>query len=221
MILEKPYYISKMENISMTRISDLPEIGSKQMMPDGSYMPMNIHPNPYGMPQQAIGSLPPQLESQNTQEEKIQQKNIMYMPPDFSQQQQRLPQRDIPREPDQFTQDEQIQPNYIPKPRNTNDYIDEYQESTNKKLREYENKKRSDKLTDTWFDEIRIPIIISILFLIFHMPIINTLVFKRFSFLSIYNDDGNFNIYGLILKSMCFGTAFYMMNRSMEYLSEL
>jgi len=210
-----------MENISMTRISDLPEIGCKQLMPDGSYMPMNIHPNPYGMPQPAIGSLPPQLESQSTQEERIQQKNIMYMPPDFSQQQQRLPQRDIPREPDQFTQDEQIQPNYIPKPRNTNDYIDEYQESTNKKLREYENKKRSDKLTDSLFDEIRIPIIISILFLIFHMPIINTLVFKRFSFLSIYNDDGNFNIYGLILKSMCFGTAFYMMNRSMEYLSEL
>lgn len=205
----------------MTRISDLPEVGGQQKDPDGSYMPMNIHPNPYGMPQQAVGTLPPQLESQSTQHEKMQPQNTMYIPPDFSQPQQRLPQRDIPRMPDQYMQDEQIQPNYIPKPISTNDYIDEYQEATNKKLREYENKKLNDKLNDTWFDELRIPFIIGILFLIFHMPIINTLVFKRFSFLSIYNDDGNFNFYGLILKSICFGSVFYMMNRSMEYLTEI
>ena len=210
-----------MENISMTRISDLPEIGGQQKGMDGSYMPMNIHPNPYGMPQNAIGSLPPQLESKNTQEEKIQQQNIMYTPTEFNQPQQRLPQRDIPRMPDQYLQDEQVQPNYIPKAMNTNDYIDEYQEVTNKKLREYENKKRSEKLTENWFDEIRIPIIIGILFFIFHMPIINTLVFKRFSFLSIYNDDGNFNFYGLILKSIFFGSSFYFINRGMDFFSEI
>ena len=209
-----------MENISMTRISDLPEVGSNKGA-DGSYMPMNIHPNPYGMPQNTVGALPPQLESQSTQQEKIQPQNTMYMPPDFSQPIQRLPQRDIPKIPDEYMQDEQIQPNYIPKPMSTNDYIDEYQEATNKKLREYENKKHSEKLNDTWFDEIRIPVIIGILFFIFHMPIINTMVFKRFSFLSIYNDDGNFNFNGLILKSICFGSVFYMMNRSMEYLQEL
>ena len=208
-----------MENITMTRISDLPEVGGQQQKgPDGSYMPMNIHPNPYGMPQQAVGSLPPQLESQSTQEEKIQQQNTMYMPPNFSQ---RLPERDIPRMPEQYMQDEQIQANYIPRPLSTNDYIDEYQEATNKKLREYENKKMNSKLNDTWFDEIRIPVIITILFFIFHMPIINTLVFKRFSFLSIYNDDGNFNFYGLILKSVCFGSVFFIMNRSMEFLQEI
>lgn len=206
----------------MTRISDLPEVGGQQNKGlDGSYMPMNIHPNPYGMPQQAVGALPPQLESQSTQQEKIQPQNTMYMPPDFSQPQHRLVQRDIPKIPDQYMQDEQIQPNYIPKPLSTNDYIDEYQEATNKKLREYENKKMNDKLNDTWFDEIRIPAIIGILFFIFHMPIINTLVFKRFSFLSIYNDDGNFNFYGLILKSICFGSVFYTMNRSMEFFHEI
>ena len=210
-----------MENISMTRISDLPEVGesNKKALADGSYMPMNVHPNPYGMPQQAVGNIPPQLMSQSTQEEKIQQQNTMYMPPDFAMPQQRLPQRDIPMSMENFTQDEQIQPNYIPKPKTTNDYIDEYQETTNKKIREYENKKRNEKLNDSWFDEIRIPTIIAILFFIFHMPIVNTLVFKRFSFLSIYNDDGNFNIYGLLLKSVCFGSVFYTMNRSMEYLS--
>jgi len=210
-----------MENISMTRISDLPDIGGQQKGVDGSYMPMNVHPNPYGMPQQAVGTLPPQLESQSTQQEKTLPQNTMYMPPDLNQPQHRLPQRDIPRMPDEYMQDEQVQPNFIPKPMSTNDYIDEYQQATNKKLREYENKKLNDKLNDTWFDEIRIPAIIGILFFIFHMPIINTMVFKRFSFLSIYNDDGNFNFYGLILKSICFGSVFYMMNRSMEFLQEI
>lgn len=210
-----------MDNITMTRISDLPDLGQPQnQLSDGTYMPMNIHPNPYGLPQQVVGGgLPPPVK---TQDEKIQQQNIMYMPPDFNQMpQQRLPQRDIPINMDDFTQDEQIQPNFIPRPKVTNDYIDEYQETANKKLREYENKKKNEKISDSLFDEIRIPAIISILFFIFHMPIINTMIFKRFSFLSIYNDDGNFNFNGLILKSVCFGSAFYTMNRTMDFFSEL
>jgi hypothetical protein len=140
---------------------------------------------------------------------------------EFSEQQQRLPQRDIPRMLDDYTHDEQIQANYVPKPKKTVDYIDEYQESTNKKLREYENKKINDKINETWFDEMRIPIIIGLIYFIFQMPIINTLIFKRFSFLSIYNEDGNFNFYGLILKSIFFGTTFYTMNKSMEVIGTI
>lgn len=212
-----------MENISMTRISDLPEINgmSSNKMGDSSYMPINIHPNPYGLPQQAIGSIPPQLESQSTQQEKNQPQNIMYMANEFNEHQQRLPQRDIPRMPDDYTHDEQIQANYVPKPRKTVDYIDEYQESTNIKLKEYENKKINDKLNETWFDEMRIPIIIGLIYFMFQMPIINTLIFKRFSFLSIYNEDGNFNFYGVILKSIFFGSVFYSLNKSMEVLGTI
>jgi hypothetical protein len=55
---------------------------------------------------------------------------------EFNEHQQRLPQRDIPRMPDDYTHDEQIQANYVPKPKKTVDYIDEYQESTNKNLKE-------------------------------------------------------------------------------------
>ena len=122
---------------------------------------------------------------------------------------------------DDFTHDEQIKPNYIPKPKLSRDYIDDYQNSANRKLKEYEDKKRLDKTRETWFDEIRIPVIIGILFFIFNMPIINTLIFKRFTFLSIYNDDGNFNMSGLILKSIIFGSIFWGLNRGMEYLGDI
>ena len=215
-----------MENITITRISDLPDLGQ---MPQGqgqgqqtNYQPMlNVHPNPYGIAQPQSGGLPPPIQ---TQEGPKTQQNIMYEPPqDMIGQmpQNRLPQRDIPMNLEEYTHDEQIQPSYIPKPKLSRDYIDDYQNSANRKLKEYEDKKRLDKSRETWFDEVRIPMMIGILFFIFQMPIINTLIFKRFSFLSIYNDDGNFNFYGLVLKSMFFGSLFWVLNLSMEYLGEI
>jgi hypothetical protein len=240
-----------MDNISITRISDLPDLGQNQIPqnqmpqqnigigqgqgqgqlqnqiqgPNNTYQPMlNVHPNPYGIAQPQSGGLPPPLQTQEGP--KIQQ-NIMYEPPNQIQNiigqapTNRLPQRDIPMMQEDYTHDEQIQPNYIPKQRLTRDYIDEYQNSTDRKIKEYEDKKRIEKTRETWFDEIRIPVIIGILFFIFQMPIINTLIFKRFAFLSIYSDDGNFNISGLFLKSLCFGSLFWILNRGMDYISEI
>ena len=217
-----------MENITITRISDLPDLGQMnqeqgQGPNNNNYQPMlNVHPNPYGIAQSQNGGLPPPIQ---TQEGPKMQQNIMYAPPTQDMIGQapvnRLPQRDIPMMQEDYTHDEQIQPNYIPKPKLTRDYIDEYQNSTDRKIKEYEDKKRLEKTRETWFDEIRIPIMIGILFLIFQMPIINTLIFKRFSFLSIYNDDGNFNMSGLLLKSICFGSLFFIVNKGMDYLGDI
>jgi hypothetical protein len=220
-----------MENITMTRISDLPDLGQPGQGPSSSnnYQPMlNVHPNPYGISQPPSGGLPPPIQ---TQEGPKTQQNIIYgaaqeleLDLDLGQRQRpvnRLPQRDIPMIQEDYTHDEQIHPNYIPKPKLTRDYIDEYQNSTDRKLREYEDKKRVEKTRDSWFEEFRIPAIVGILFFIFSMPIVNTLIFKRFGFLSIYNDDGNFNFSGLVLKSICFGTLFWIMNRGIDYFSEL
>jgi hypothetical protein len=221
-----------MENITITRISDLPDLGQiqgqqsqgqqvQQGQGQGPYQPMmNVHPNPYGISQPPSGGLPPPVQ---TQEGPKLNPSIMYNPQTDIQENPtlRLPSRDIPMNMDDFMHDEQIKPNYIPKPKLSRDYIDDYQNSANRKLKEYEDKKRLDKSRETWFDEIRIPVIIGILFFIFNMPIINTLIFKRFTFLSIYNDDGNFNMSGLIFKSTIFGGIFWLLNRSMEYLGEL
>ena len=224
----------------MTRISDLPEMSGagQSSQGDAMYMPMNIHPNPYGIQNQIPGGMPhPQSSppSQNSQ----QYQNTIYpadvSPPDSmisngmtpeqiaSIQQmpiQRLPQRDIPMNMGELTQDEQIKPNYIPRPKITSDYIKDYEETTERKVKEYENKKQREKSTDSLFNELQIPILIAILFFIFQMPIINTIVFKRCSFLSIYNDDGNFNFNGLILKCIFFGGAYYFIEKSMKIMSE-
>lgn len=249
-----------MEN-SITRIADLPDTMTGQLttsysmnipqnnvnisnnppMTNGgqtdnglptNYIPINVHPNPYGIsaqnpilppPQQTTG---PQLQSQSQQPPQYQQMNYMGQPTQSQQfipqehQQQRLPSRDIPRDTTGYIQDEQIQPNYIPKPTVQNDYVREYEDTTEKNMREYEQKKRHENRLDMIFTELQTPLLIAILFFIFQMPVVNTMIFKKFSFLSIYNMDGNFNLSGLLFKSMLFASVFYSISRATKFISE-
>lgn len=223
------------ENISMTRIIDLPDTsGSFEQNSLGAdmYIPINGHPNPYGIPPPPAGGIAP---PQQTQIGPTQYSNTMYSSnvqpqkpaPQYSQEQfnemfieqQRLPQRDIPMNISQHVQDEQIQPNYIPKPKITSDYIQEYQQTTDRKIREHEEKVMREKKAESWFNEFQIPIMIALLYFIFQLPIINTIIFKRFSFLSIYREDGNFNLTGLTLKSILFAIIFYSLHKSIDLLS--
>lgn len=171
-----------------------------------TYTQMNVHPNPYGNPQQPQVMPIPQGQYQ----------------PQQQQPQYRLPSRDIPLETDMYTQDVSITPNYIPPPQKlTGDYIRDYEDDDEVQLKNHKQKKQKEKLMDTLFTELQIPFFIAIMFFIFQMPVINTMIFKRFSFLSIYNADGNFNFYGLFLKSMMFGFAYFGLTKTIDYVSDI
>jgi hypothetical protein len=217
------------ENISMTRIMDLPEGNSSMgsMGPMGSannsqgltglsntYLPMDVHPNPYGMPPPpAGGMIPPQ---QTHMADKMRE-NPVYSPDQFANMQQKLPQRDIPMDISQHIQDEQIQPNYIPPPpKITRDYIQEYQTTSDRDIREHEERKMREKKRSEWLDELQVPILVGLLYFVFQLPIVNTMIFKQFSFLSIYREDGNFNLMGLTLKCMLFAFVYYSMNKAID-----
>jgi hypothetical protein len=248
------------ENITFTRISDLPEnvygnnsspIQNQMMMPpqqqpqqmssqttgfdQNTYQPMNIHPNPYGFPSPPPGGLPlPQQQMKPNQ----QMQNEMYMGTGSSHtekgsekyngiekytggSQQMLPSRDIPIDTSTYMHDDQIQANYIPQKKQTSDYILDYEETSAKNIQKYEKEKKKKRLLESWFDEIHIPVLIAILYFLFQLPIINTMIFRRFSFLAIYDVDGQFNLSGLVFKSALFGGCFYSMQKMMEILSEL
>lgn len=200
-----------------TRISDLPEnitiqmpvqsTGLQQNRGNGdneniNYVPLNIHPNPYGiqddmqlpLPQQSMASEKPQL---------------------------RLPSRDIPTVPTFYTNDEEIQPNYIPKPKIAEDYIKNYEKDNENRIKEHEKEKKKVKFTENLWNELQIPIFIAFLFFLFHMPIMNSLLYKYLSFLSIYNSDGNINFYGLFLKSILFAATYYSLIKLMDFVNEL
>jgi hypothetical protein len=131
----------------------------------------------------------------------------------------RLPSRDIPRNTDEYMQDIETTANYIPAPKLTSDYIRDFQEDEEAAIKTHKVKKRRERLMDTLFTEIQIPIFIGILFFVFQMPLIDVLIFKRFSFMRIYNEDGNFNFYGLFLKSILFGFSYSLLTKVIEFVS--
>ena len=236
-----------MEN-TITRISDLPTDGNSNstayspMIPNSAatsgknasnnnglptnYIPINTHPNPYGNPtqnnimpnpQQAqqpqFQQMTPPPQSQYlTEEQQMQIHNMQH---------QRLPSRDIHQDTTVYSQDPQVQPNYIPKSNVSSDYVRDYENMTDKNVREYEAKKQQTSRLDYILNEIQTPIFISILFFLFQLPMINTMIFKQFSFLSIYTNDGNFNFSGIVFKSLLFGSIYYSMYKFTGYLSEI
>jgi len=192
----------------------IPSINTRQPPEEHNlvYSQMNVHPNPYGNPQQPqMMPLPQQTQSPYMQQQ--QDATPQY----------RLPSRDIPRETDMYMQDEAIQPNYIPPPpqKLTGDYIRDYEDTEDVEIRNHKEKKHKERMMDTLLTEFQIPIFVAILFFIFQMPAVNTLLYKRFSFLSIYNADGNFNFNGLFLKSAAFGLSYYSLSRIVEYLGSI
>jgi len=67
----------------------------------------------------------------------------------------------------------------------------------------------------------RFSLVLWLLPFLFQLPMINTMIFKKFSFLSIHTNDGNFNFFGLLFKSIMFGTSYYSMYKLTAFLSEI
>ena len=104
-----------------------------------------------------------------------------------------LPSRDIPQQTINHVADEQIKPNYIPPP--VPDYIGhvQYQKPTKPK--------------EDWMEDFRIPIVLSILYFVFQMPMVNIFLMRLLP--NQIADDGNLTPFGIMVKSACFGLAYY------------
>jgi hypothetical protein len=197
-----------MENT--TRIADLPEntitpsfLESKETKiqppsyPAMNYEPLDIHPSPYGFPKPTGDidfSRPP--------------------PPPTP-----LPSRDYPSNPGVFVHDEQIQPHYIPKPRVTADYIMNHPDDDAAEwMRHKQNQHRLSKM-DRFMDEIQTPLIVALLFFLFHTQQFRQLFFYYFSAFPVFDGETPNNT-GMIIKSLLFGAAFYAALRLRDYMSE-
>jgi hypothetical protein len=179
-----------------TRIADLPENITMEMprATAPGYAPINVHPNPYGNTAPQDNPPPPQM---------------------------RLPSRDIPMDPTIYQNDEEVQPNYIPKVKLNGDYVKQYEDLTESNIRGHEASKKRYSKIDYIITTLQVPITISLLFFFFQMPMVNAMFFKNFAFMSVYNSDGNINFYGIALKSALFGTLFYVLQNSIDYLSDI
>lgn len=192
-----------------------------------TYIPINVHQNPYGISNQN----PIMEHGQNTFNDQNNEityslNNQPHIPEMYREQiqnmkPQKLPSRDIPQNPTTYSNDEQIQANYIPMSKNNNDYIKEQENITNRDIEEYNRKKRRTNTIDKILNEIQMPIFITLLFLIFQLPIVNNTFFKPFTIFSLINLDGNYNLYGLVLKSIIFGCVYYITINFITFISEI
>lgn len=112
-----------------------------------------------------------------------------------------LPSRDIPQMSNR--EDIQTTPNYVPQHKN---YIEEYQgiEDIKEKKRKEDNRTTS---LHYLYEELQIPIIIGLLYFLFHLPIINNWFTRNFKFA--FHGDGNMNLNGYILKSVVFAFLYF------------
>lgn len=195
---------------STTRIDDLPEnitmrVPNEQPGQVPTYAPMNVHPNPYGNSIQPNVMPPPQAKVRFQEEAS----------------QVRLPSRDIPMDQSRYQQDEEVQPNYIPRAKLTSDYVKDYEDVTLENIRKHENRKEKTSMVDRILSDLQTPILVALMFFIFQMPMMNTMFYRNFSFLSVYNTDGNINFYGITLKSLLFGGIFYSLQNTVNYLTDI
>lgn len=234
---------------SSTRISDLPDMSSRQpqfsMMPDAnspigigvgggnpdagntSYMPMNIHPNPYGnqpptsvLPPPQQTQLPPKLSSNSLMFPAEMAQNGMPSNMATQQPQYPLPSRDIPQDMSIYSVDETIQPNYIPRPTRTNYIREDPEEEEEEKLRVQKKKEKHVRFVDDMFVDIQKPVIIALLFLLFQLPFMNAFLYKYLFFLKLAGEDGNMNMWGFVFKSGVFGVLVYGLEYLMNVLSD-
>ena len=124
-----------------------------------------------------------------------------------------LPSRDIPQNTQALTHDPSIKPNYVPEPRpQQSDYIKDDDNTYNYREEDVNNS------LDSLYDEIQAPLLLSVLYFIFQLPIIRKLLFQYIPFLC--TNDGNYNLNGLLFTSSMFGFIYFSMTKSMSHFNK-
>ena len=107
-----------------------------------------------------------------------------------------LPSRDIPMTTNGISTDPQVMPNYVPPPPSHHeDYIKNYEQSSDM-VNNYNRGKQINDSLDDMYNEIQTPILLAVLYFLFQLPF-----FKRFFYTYVpflFSNDGNYNINGYL-----------------------
>jgi len=126
-----------------------------------------------------------------------------------------LPSRDIPINTTALSNDPQIQPNYVPPPpQNHEDYIRDY-EQTSDMINNYNKNLDRQSSLDDMYNEIQTPLLLAVLYFLFQLPFFRKFLFRYLPFL--FSNDGNLNLNGFIFTSILFGLTFHALNKLTNY----
>ena len=128
-----------------------------------------------------------------------------------------LQSRDIPIQMEHITHDYTARPNFVPgtDPEKSNYIQDEETMETLIK----QKKNRYKNQMDYFYDEIQTPLLIMVMFFIFQLPIFKKSMANNFP--AFFLRSGNYNLKGLIFITMIYGGFYYIIIKTIKYLSEL
>jgi hypothetical protein len=125
--------------------------------------------------------------------------------------------RDIPMNTNELTTDINTIPNYVPKiPINQHHYISN-NVTNDDMINQYNRNQNKNESIDIIYDELQTPLLISILYFLFQLPIVKLYLFKYVP--ALFNKDGNNNLFGFIVNSVLFGLSYYLIINSLNYIS--
>jgi hypothetical protein len=122
----------------------------------------------------------------------------------------KLPSRDIPQQTSNLVQDPYIQPNYVPTLAQKSNYINDY-ENTDDIISKYNRSHNNKNKLDDFYNEIQGPLLITIIYFIFQLPIFRKTLFNYIPIL--FSNDGNYNLNGYLFNSCLFGIIFFGLNK--------
>ena len=121
-----------------------------------------------------------------------------------------LSSRDIPMTTNNISTDQQVLPNYVPMPPpNHIDYIKDH-DGPHNMIENYDKNVQRQTSLDDMYNEIQIPLLLSVLYFLFQLPFFRKFLFTYFPVL--FSNDGNLNINGFLFMSTLFGLIFYVLN---------
>jgi hypothetical protein len=120
-----------------------------------------------------------------------------------------LPSRDIPMNTMGMMSDAQVKPNYVPQynqKEEVEDYINRHEKDALNEEAYLKQVNREDSMENI-YKLIQIPLLVSILYFAFQLPVFRKYVLKYIP--SLFNADGNYNISGLVFVSVLFGSSYF------------
>jgi len=127
-----------------------------------------------------------------------------------------LQSRDISQSTSAIVQDPEIQPNYIPSVKNQ-DYISA-EEDEEDIIHNYERSQERSNSLDQMYDELQIPLMIGVLYFLFQLPIVKSMMAKHIP--ALFSVDGNVNLYGYIFTSTLFSLIYYSISKTVTHFSK-
>jgi len=127
-----------------------------------------------------------------------------------------IPSKNIPMDQNGINSDIEARVNFVPE--HKEDYIKNSITPEQVYMKQIEKRKEKKQQEDI-YEQLQMPVLSCILFFIFQLPFMDKFLYRNFSIFFI--KDGSLSLSGYIFKSVLFSSGIYLLQRTLDYLSNM